>query len=88
MWSRFNGVAGNLRSNITQFAADVQQQLRDESDGDSPDASAAVSMRSIHEQAAASDSRALIPSTTHRKPSPGRSPGWQCQTSLLQPLPP
>ena len=42
MWSRFNGVAGNLRTNISQFAADVQQQLREEeSDGESPTAAAA-----------------------------------------------
>ena len=40
MWTRFNGVAGNIRSNISQFASEVQQQLRDESDSESPTAAA------------------------------------------------
>ena len=39
MWSRMNSVAGNIRSNVSQFAREVQQQLNEEdegSDADSP----------------------------------------------------
>ena len=37
MWNRFNGVAGNLKTNLKQLATDILQDIEEPADDDDDD---------------------------------------------------